>query len=237
MSEFFRFPHTPHLAWLGEGSPRDDKILAANEAESLLAGEVVVEEKLDGANIGISAGTVIRVQNRGQYLITPFSGQFTRVSGWLASHEISLQEHLSENLILFGEWCTARHSLDYATLPDWFLGFDVYDRNESHFWSTKRRNALLEKTGLAAVPEVFRGRTDLHQLKNLVFQYPSAFREGPLEGLVIRKENDQWVEARAKVVHPNFTQSITEHWSRGPQHWNRLAPLENTWHGQNRSNR
>jgi ATP-dependent RNA circularization protein (DNA/RNA ligase family) len=196
--------------------------LSKNEGQSLLDGEVVVEEKLDGANIGISTDTAIRVQNRGQYLISPFSGQFTRVSGWLASHEASLQGHLSENLILFGEWCTARHSLDYPTLPDWFLGFDVYDRAAARFWSTKRRNALLGQVGLTAVPEVFRGALDLQRLKNLVLHKQSAFRPGPLEGVVIRKENDRWLETRAKLVHPNFTQAIDEHWTHRRTEWNRL---------------
>lgn len=51
---FFRSPHTPHLAWLGEGQPRDDKVLPSEEADALLAGEVVVEEKVDGANVGFS---------------------------------------------------------------------------------------------------------------------------------------------------------------------------------------
>ena len=36
-ADFFRFPHTPHLAWLGEGSPRDDKVLSPNEVTGLLA--------------------------------------------------------------------------------------------------------------------------------------------------------------------------------------------------------
>ena len=67
MPDFFRFPHTPHLAWLGAGSPRDDKVLSAAQAQALLAGEVVVEEKLDGANLGFSLATdgELRAQNRG----------------------------------------------------------------------------------------------------------------------------------------------------------------------------
>ena len=75
MSTFFRFPHTPHLAWLGAGTPRDDKVLAADEAAALLAGEVVVEEKLDGANLGISLAEdgALRLQNRGQYLHPPYA--------------------------------------------------------------------------------------------------------------------------------------------------------------------
>ena len=54
MSEFFRFPHTPHVAWLGHGLPRDDKVMSALEAEAFLAHPVVVEEKVDGANLGFS---------------------------------------------------------------------------------------------------------------------------------------------------------------------------------------
>ena len=77
MTDFFRFPHTPHLAWLGEGSPRDDKVLSPDEVTALLASDVVVEEKLDGANLGLSLAPDgrLRVQNRGQYLAQPHAGQ------------------------------------------------------------------------------------------------------------------------------------------------------------------
>ena len=34
------------------------------------------------------------------------------------------KRQLGDRLILFGEWCAAQHSLDYETLPDWFLAFD-----------------------------------------------------------------------------------------------------------------
>ena len=70
MTDFFRFPHTPHLAWLAAGEPRNDKVLSLAEAQTLLAGEVVVEEKLDGANLGLSLNSegALRTQNRGQYL-------------------------------------------------------------------------------------------------------------------------------------------------------------------------
>ena len=54
MTEFFRFPHTPHLICIGEGSPRDDKVLSPQEVTALLAGNVVIEEKIDGANVGFS---------------------------------------------------------------------------------------------------------------------------------------------------------------------------------------
>jgi hypothetical protein len=52
MSTFFRFPHTPHLAWLGPGTPRDDKVLVPDEAAALLAGEVVVEAAVGVPEVG-----------------------------------------------------------------------------------------------------------------------------------------------------------------------------------------
>ena len=81
MTDFFRFPHTPHLAWLGPDTPRDDKVLAPAEAQALLADEVVVEEKLDGANLGLSLAPDggLCAQNRGQYLYEPHAGQFSRL--------------------------------------------------------------------------------------------------------------------------------------------------------------
>ncbi len=228
MTDFFRFPHTPHLAWLGEGSPRDDKVLSPNEVTALLAGDVVVEEKLDGANLGLSLAPdgSLRAQNRGQYLAQPHAGQFGRLPAWLAQHGEPLRAVLNANLILFGEWCAARHSLDYAALPDWFLLFDVYDRAAGRFWSTARRNALASRAGLVSVPPLLQGKTTETALKALVATKQSHYREGPLEGVVIRRESAEWCEARAKLVRQNFTQSIGEHWRNRAIEWNQMRFAE-----------
>jgi ATP-dependent RNA circularization protein (DNA/RNA ligase family) len=224
MSDFFRFPHTPHLAWLATGEPRDDKLLTLVEANALLADKVAVEEKLDGANLGISIGTdgQLRVQNRGQYLVEPFTGQFSRLSLWLGQHRYKLIDTLGDQLILFGEWCAAKHSLDYENLPDWFLLFDVYDRKEGRFWSTTRRNTLATSLGLAVVPQLLRDYVTLMTLKNLLTTRSSQFRQGPLEGVVIRRESNDWCESRAKLVRGEFTQTIGEHWRRRTIEWNSL---------------
>ena len=153
MTDFFRFPHTPHISWLAGGEPRDDKVLPPNEALELLNVDVVVEEKLDGANLGISLSpdSELRVQNRGQYLHAPYAGQFARLPDWLLLHGEKLRAALAANdsggLMLFGEWCAARHSLGYDRLPDWFLLFDVYDRSQGRFWSAPRRNELAAALG------------------------------------------------------------------------------------------
>jgi ATP-dependent RNA circularization protein (DNA/RNA ligase family) len=222
--EFFRFPHTPHITWLGNGSPRDDKVLAPSEAEALLAGNVVVEEKLDGANLGISIGPdgTPRAQNRGQYLIAPYVGQFEHLAQWIATREDSLFDALGGDLILFGEWCAARHSVAYDALPDWFLVFDVYDRPCGRFWSTARRNSLAQDLGLSTVPGLLRGQTSIAKLERLARTTRSQFRSGPIEGIVIRQESDQWLTTRAKLVSPAFVQNIQQHWRHGIIAWNRL---------------
>jgi len=112
---FFRFPHTPHLAWLGRGTPRDDKVLSPADAAGLLAGDVVIEEKLDGANLGLSLDGEgrLRSQNRGHYLHAPFGGQFARLPDWLAMHEERLAACLNPTLIALGSG--ARRSIHWTT--------------------------------------------------------------------------------------------------------------------------
>jgi ATP-dependent RNA circularization protein (DNA/RNA ligase family) len=226
VSDFFRFPHTPHIAWLGPGSPRDDKLLVDSEVNELLSGPVFVEEKIDGANLGISLDDngELRAQNRGSYLSEPYRDQFSRLTGWLAQHRYELSDVLADNLILFGEWCAAKHSLDYASLPDWFVLFDVYDRSAQRFWSCERRNALAHSLKLATVPGLFTGTTTLAALTQLLQNSTSAYRPGAPEGIVVRRDSERWSEMRAKLVRAEFTQTIAEHWRSRAIEWNQVQP-------------
>jgi hypothetical protein len=222
--DFFRFPHTGHLAWLGPEPPRDDKLLSEAEVDALLVGDVIVEEKIDGANLGLSLDDAfnLRAQNRGQYLTTPYGGQFARLGPWLAEHRLALEQVLDPDLMLFGEWCAAVHSIAYDQLPDWFLLFDVYDRPRGAFWSTTRRNRLAAECGLATVPEVHRGRVGMGDLFDLLASRHSCHGPSPIEGVVVRRDAGDWCVARGKLVRSDFTQAIGEHWRARTLHWNRL---------------
>ena len=225
MNDFFRFPHTGHLTWLGEEMPRDDKLLAPDEVDAILAQEVMVEEKLDGANIGISRDESgeLRVQNRGQYLQAPYRGQFSRLNGWLAQHRYALGDLLDADSILFGEWCAAVHSIEYPRLPDWFLLFDLYDRASGRFASQARRNAFAAKVGLALVPELQRGRFRLDELLSDLETRQSRFSDALVEGFVVRRDVGDWCDARGKIVRADFTQAIEIHWSQKELRWNRVV--------------
>jgi ATP-dependent RNA circularization protein (DNA/RNA ligase family) len=223
--DFFRFPHTPHLAWLGTGVPRDDKVLSHTEAKALLVRPVRVEEKLDGANLGLSidASGEFRFQNRGQYLQRPHHGQFARLDDWLEAKADSLFDALSPEMLVFGEWCAARHSLDYQKLPDWWLVFDVYDRTAGRFWCASRRNAWAADHGLVAAATLRQGNITLQELVQMVDSLPSRYRDGPLEGVVVRSDVEMWNNARAKLVRASFVQSMGQHWRNRQIDWNRLA--------------
>ena len=52
--DFFKFPTTPHLTILGTGKVREDKVLTQLERDYFLEHKLTVEEKIDGANLGIS---------------------------------------------------------------------------------------------------------------------------------------------------------------------------------------
>lgn len=213
MDPFVKFPHTPHLIWLGKDPPRVDKVLSTTEVEHFLSGRILIEEKVDGANIGFSVDSDgnLRVQNRGNYLSHRIHPQFEPLWSWLSLNRFALIEALASGLILFGEWCYARHSVCYDRLPDWFLGFDVYDIRKRVFWPSKLRNEFIEGLGLSRVPMVAEGEFPRSNL--LGFLGMSSLGSEPMEGIYLRKEDDLQLLARAKIVRAEFTQDIDQHWS------------------------
>lgn len=236
MTDFFRFPHTPHIAWLGEGQPRDDKVLAPHEVRELLSGDIIVEEKVDGANLGLSVdehGT-LRAQNRGAYLdLASPKEQFKPLKRWLSPRAHDLAEALFPDLMLFGEWCYAVHSVRYSRLPSWFLAFDVYDCGRGEFFSVERRNALTAKLGIEVVPALGSGSFDVAALSALLGK--SRLTDGPAEGLYVRRDVEGCLVARAKLVRREFVQAIDEHWSKKALETNALAPNEEgarSWDGR-----
>lgn len=223
-NDFFKYPSTPHLAIYGNTDVRDDKVMSETERTEFLQHELIVEEKVDGANLGISFDHEgnIRAQNRGSYLHFPCRGQWKKLSEWLMPRVDKLFEQLTDKYILYGEWCYAQHSIAYDSLPDWFLGFDVFDKNSEKFFSCVRRNEMFNALGISQVPLIQRGHFTISELKNLVSQ--SQLSEHPAEGIYLRFDQGDWLEQRAKLVRPAFIQSIEKHWSRSTIKTHRLRP-------------
>lgn len=220
-AQFTKFPRTPHLFWLGDGKPRGDKLLDPEICRTLMARSAVAEEKVDGANLGLSLdeGGRLRAQNRGAYIAASSHAQFRPLGRWLVEHD-GLREALG-GLILFGEWCYARHTVAYDALPDWFIAFDVFDLNEARFWSRRRRDALCALHSIATVPLLGEGVFDARSIERLIG--PSKLGAVPAEGIVLRWDEGDWLGQRAKVVRPAWVQPDEEHWASRPIEPNQLA--------------
>lgn len=220
---FFKYPHTPHISWLGTIPCREDKVFSPTEACEFLDGEITVEEKVDGSNIGFSLDDSgnLQVQNRGNYLTRGSHAQFQPLWPWIDARRFELMEALRPGLMLFGEWCFIRHSVLYRQLPDWFLGFDVYDRDEGRFWSVERRDRWMNELGLAQVPRLAQGRFSMEQLRSLIGR--SQLSCGFMEGIYLRRDRGDWLERRAKLVRAEFAEAIDKHWSEEALERNSLA--------------
>lgn len=220
--KFFKFPSTPHLTLLDCASVREDKVFTAAQQREFLSHEILVEEKLDGANLGISFDRYgsLQAQNRGNYLQLPSSGQWQLLHDWLNSRCDLLRKFLGTRYILFGEWCYATHSIFYDRLPDWFLGFDLFDTESRRFVSSSTRRNMFAQLEIQAVPAIAIGRFTLDEVVGLL--QDSAFGTKPAEGLYLRRDEGAWLLQRAKIVRAGFVQSIEQHWSRQPLRLNQL---------------
>ncbi|MDR2870756.1 MAG: RNA ligase family protein, partial [Deferribacteraceae bacterium] len=158
MSDFYKFPSTPHIAAL-DNNVRDDKVFTLNERTDFLSHYLFVEEKVDGGNLGISfdESGQIRLQNRGNTLREPYLEQWKKIPDWLRLKIDALFDSLAGKYILFGEWCYARHTVYYTHLPDWFIGFDVFDIHKHKFLSVGKRNEIFKQIGIVPVHKVSEG--------------------------------------------------------------------------------
>ena len=161
MDPIHKYPRTHHLE--GSRLQPGDEDLDQVPLASLRGRYLVVEEKLDGANAGLSVGGdgALRLQSRGHFLVGgPRERHFDLFKQWASVHGTALRELLAGGLVLYGEWLYGKHTIFYDRLPHYFLEFDIRDADGA-FWSTERRHALLAGAPcVRSVPVLWAGRCD-----------------------------------------------------------------------------
>jgi hypothetical protein len=239
--EFVKYPRTPHL--VGSKGTDDDKHLSEADSHRFLAdGSLIVEEKLDGTNVGIrftDDGDMV-LQCRGHLITDGMHPQYDLFKQWGAVKRSVLEDMLADQFILFGEWVYARHSVYYRQLPHYFFEFDIYDKHGAEFLSLERRLAILEGTGIQTVPVIHVGALDRQKLGALIgpSRFDSVF-ENPfthctdtlMEGLYLRTEANGMVTGRAKFVRPEFVEKVKQsaHWQYQAMTVNRLKEGTDFW--------
>ncbi|MDE7324741.1 MAG: RNA ligase family protein [Lachnospiraceae bacterium] len=252
MEQIFKYPRTRHL----EGSREqagDEDLTCAGFGE--IAGKyLVLEEKVDGANCGISfdPNGKMLLQSRGHYLTGGYGErQFDLFKLWAGCFEAQLLSLLDDRYVLYGEWLYAKHTVFYDKLPHYFMEFDIYDRVEGKFFSTKKRRDFLQNSPFIHSVRVlaqgyFKNTEEIagfigeslfisqNREDNFLLQCkkggakPELAREqtdlsGIMEGIYIKVEDGDYVTDRLKYVRGSFLNTILD----SKTHWMKRPLIAN----------
>lgn len=247
-----KYPRTPHLE--GSRLQQGDEDLSQVPFSHIYGKYIVIEEKIDGANCAISFdgdGNLL-LQSRGHYLDGGYRERhYSPLKKWANENQDILFDVLSDRYIMYGEWMYAKHAVFYDALPDYFMEFDIYDREKREFLDTKGRRKMTSKMGIiSSVPVLGEGMytkkedilallghsnyiTDNHieklreVAKRLGLDEERQVRETDqsttMEGLYIKLEEDGVVKERFKYVRREFVQQILSSTS----HWQSRPIVQN----------
>lgn len=106
---------------------------------------IIIEEKMDGVGIGIGfCHCLPYIQQRGHiYSLHNLPHYLTELKTWILQKEELLYQLIGEDYIIFGEWLYHKHTVFYDNLPDYFLEYDLYDKQNQYFLSTEQRHRMI----------------------------------------------------------------------------------------------
>lgn len=248
---FKKYDRTPHVK--GSRFQHGDHDMEAVPWSELRGKHLVVEEKLDGTNVGISFDEhgKLQLQSRGHYLRGgPRELQYALLKQWASTIQEELFSAIYDRYIVYGEWMYAKHTVFYDALPHYFMEFDVYDKEKNEYLSTSARAYLLRNCHYDSVLVLAEGQFDkLSELSSLITRSNfitddrdanltnAALNAGVLpieavkhtdmhpemEGLYIKREEDGVVKGRYKYVRDTFTSSIMDQ----ETHWHDRPIIQN----------
>ena len=229
-----KYPKTPHIE--GSKMQKGDEDLSKIPFSKIKDKFLVIEEKVDGANVAVSfsdSGKLL-LQSRGHFLTGGAREKhYDLFKIWANQRLPMLYEILKSRYIMYGEWLYVKHKIYYDSLPDYFLEFDIFDKEKGAFLSTDKRHSLLKDTNISSVPVLASGKFNkiediLKHLKNSQFvtinrlenlkneikkqglDEQKILEETDLidlaEGLYIKVEEGDVVVDRLKYVRSTFTQ-------------------------------
>ena len=242
MEQIHKYPRTHHLQ--GSRCQPGDEDMEAIPWAAVRGRQLVVEEKMDGANAAVSfCGGRLYLQSRGHYLTGGAREKhFDLFKQWAATHTEALGAALDERYVMYGEWLYAKHTVYYDRLPHYFMEFDVLDRRAGEFLDTPRRRALLAGLPVAPVRVLWQGvmrsparvtallgRSRFIGARHIEGLAEACRQRGldpvravgetdpsaEMEGLYIKDEQDGVVRRRYKYVRASFLTAVRD----SESHW------------------
>jgi hypothetical protein len=217
MSTSQKYPRIPHLPW-SPGTAPDDRRLP--DTTSLLDHPLVITEKLDGSNLCMTSDEVF-ARTHAHAPKHPSFDMAKRV--WAG-----IRSQIPAGLSVFGEWLYAKHSIQYRSLPGFFVVFGVRDDTTGAWHPWDRTVELAAELTLPAAPVLWTGEAgtdaELRDCVERLVSQPSTFG-GNREGVVVRLAGPitDCDVSIAKWVRAGHVQT-DDHWSTQPIIRNGLAP-------------
>jgi hypothetical protein len=204
------------------------RCISEDEVKALFNGHVIIDEKIDGGVLGLAWDGLrpLVVGKHGMVNYDVSSKKFYGLREWIYANYEKIGE-IPLGWIVYGEWMRARHNVPYDSIPDYFIGFDVFDGTiKNEFLNYIDRSMFLDDIGFAEVPFVYSGT-------NLGIEDIICITEGVggvnnksrfnskeiMEGVVIRNDNG----LVGKYVRREFMESIEDNWLTTPLVENKLA--------------
>lgn len=249
-----KYPRTPHIQ--GSRLQPGDEDLRQRRFIEIEGRNVVLEEKIDGANSAISFTDEgeLRLQSRGHFLVGGAREKhYDLMKQWAVVHKDKFYEVLGDRYVMYGEWMYAKHTIYYDLLPNYFMEFDILDRETDRFLDTPSRYALIRTLPVSSCPVLASGtfssmddilkhlgdsnyisaahiahlREDAERLglnADRICRETDASRT--MEGIYIKVEENGEVVDRMKYVRASFLQTVEEsqsHWLDRPIVPNRIT--------------
>jgi ATP-dependent RNA circularization protein (DNA/RNA ligase family) len=199
--------------------------LSHDDAKALLTGTVTIEEKLDGANVGIirnKSDLGFALQKRGSLVGPSEHAQFNYFVNWAhKNRERILRMRIGD--IAYCELLYAKHNIHYTRLPSYVILFDVWDAKTKQYIGLTDIQRFSELVEIPLVPVLYSGQgPEISALIKLIGQ--SAYYDGLMEGIVVKNYRKQM---RGKIVRPEFMKEIDE-----SEHWTNASIVKNSMGGQ-----
>lgn len=196
MSNYMKYPRTPHLPWSPGVSSDDVRIL---DTAIFQGREVVVTEKMDGENTTLYSDHIHA---------RSLDSRHHPSRDWVKQWHAGIAYSIPSDWRICGENLYAQHSVVYRQLASYFYGFSVWnDQNICLSWAdTEEWFALL---GIHPVPVLYQGIWDEAAVRALKVE------TGAVEGYVVRLADafsyEDFKCSVAKWVRPNHVQT-DQHW-------------------------
>lgn len=197
-----KYPRTYHMPW-SEEVHSDDKTY--DNMEYFLNKSLGISIKMDGSNVGLSFETLSSRSGT-----SPDHPSFDL----LKQKYFTIKHDIPKNMIIYGEWLYAVHSIEYDNLDDYFVSFAILDGGK--WLSIDDVIEWSELLGLKTVKYIKRNIkfNSIAEMKETTEELARKVIRNGHEGIVMRLESSfsDLTQNTVKYVRRGHVQT-DKHWS------------------------